>query len=69
MRRVAEMVNSGIQPLQNLSVINKISFDSGGASDGKVFGKDAIVRCAWGVGWSGSCVFFVVAWHGQRERT
>jgi hypothetical protein len=43
-RRVAEMVNSGIQPLQNLSPMAKITAESGGAYDGKAFGKDAIVR-------------------------
>jgi len=43
-RRVAEMVNSGIQPLQNLSQMAKITTESGGAYDGKKFGKDAIVK-------------------------
>lgn len=43
------MINSGIQPLQNLAVINKILAESGGAYDGKAFGRDAIVKCvlAW----------------------
>jgi hypothetical protein len=43
-RRVAEMVNSGIQPLQNLAPMAKITKESGGAYDGKAFGKDAIVK-------------------------
>jgi maleylpyruvate isomerase len=43
-RRVAEMVNSGIQPLQNLSVMNQITAESGGAYEGKAFGRDAIVK-------------------------
>lgn len=44
-RCVAEVINAGIQPLQNLSVMNKISAESGGAYDGKIFGKDAIAKC------------------------
>ena len=43
-RRVAEMVNSGIQPLQNLSPMAKITAESGGAYDGKAFGKDALPK-------------------------
>ncbi len=44
-RRVAEVVNSWIQPLQNVFVLKKISEEFKGAYDGKAFGKDAIVRC------------------------
>jgi len=47
-RRVAEMVNSGIQPLQNLSPMAQITAESGGAYDGKAFGKDAIVKYVYG---------------------
>ena len=43
-RQLAEVVNAGIQPLQNLSAITKITADSGGAYDGKAFGKDAIIK-------------------------
>ena len=43
-RRVAEMVNSGIQPLQNLAPMAKITTESGGAYNGKKFGKDAVVK-------------------------
>jgi len=42
-RRVAEIVNSGIQPLQNLATMSDITAKSGGALDGKDFGRDAIV--------------------------
>lgn len=43
-RRVAEIVNAGIQPLQNLTPMNKITAESGGAYDGKDFGRDAILK-------------------------
>lgn len=41
-RRVAEIMNSNIQPLQNLATITKITKDSGTHYDGKAFGKDMI---------------------------
>eukprot|EP01083_Nonionella_stella_P154343 497232_1 len=40
-REIAEMVNSGIQPLQNLSLMAEID-KYGNASDGKKFGKQSI---------------------------
>lgn len=41
-REMAEVVNSGTQPLQNLSTWKKIAADSKGAMDGRAFGADAI---------------------------
>lgn len=41
-REIAEIVNSGTQPLQNLSVCKKISADSNGSMDGRAFGADMI---------------------------
>lgn len=41
-REMAEVVNAGTQPLQNLSVWKKINADSKGALDGRAFGADAI---------------------------
>mmetsp|Transcript_17361 Transcript_17361/g.25443 ORF Transcript_17361/g.25443 Transcript_17361/m.25443 type:complete len:185 (-) Transcript_17361:14-568(-) len=40
-REIAEMVNSGIQPLQNFSLMAEID-KYGSASDGKKFGKQSI---------------------------
>jgi len=40
---VAEIINSGIQPLQNLYTCQKISKDSDGALIGRAFGKDCII--------------------------
>lgn len=34
----------GIQPLQNLSAMSKITTESSGAYDGRAFGRDAIIK-------------------------
>ena len=41
-REMAEVVNSGTQPLQNLSVMKRIDEESGGSMSGKSFAQDSI---------------------------
>lgn len=41
-REMAEVVNSGTQPLQNLSVMKRIDEESGGSMSGKSFARDSI---------------------------
>mmetsp|Transcript_21846 Transcript_21846/g.45512 ORF Transcript_21846/g.45512 Transcript_21846/m.45512 type:complete len:265 (+) Transcript_21846:333-1127(+) len=41
---IAEIINSGIQPLQNFTTMKTITTQSGGAMNGRDFGKDAILK-------------------------
>jgi maleylacetoacetate isomerase len=43
-REMAEVVNSGTQPLQNLSVMKRIDEESKGSMQGKAFAKDSIAN-------------------------
>jgi len=43
-REMAEVINSGIQPMQNLSTFRQIDADSGGAMNGKDFAKGGIEK-------------------------
>jgi maleylacetoacetate isomerase len=43
-REMAEVVNSGTQPLQNLSVMKRINEESGDSMSGKSFAKDCIAN-------------------------
>ena len=43
-REMAEVVNSGTQPLQNLSVMKRIDEESGGSMSGKSFAADSIAN-------------------------
>jgi maleylpyruvate isomerase len=41
---IAEIINSGIQPLQNFSTMKYLTSTSDGKIDGRSFGKDAIIK-------------------------
>jgi len=41
---IAEVINSGIQPLQNFTTMKDMSAMSGGKMDGKAYGKAAIIK-------------------------
>lgn len=43
-KAIAEIINAGIQPLQNFTTMKTITALSGGSMNGRDFGKDAIVK-------------------------